>query len=69
MLLSSRNTIKQEQELYKAIFHRRTQPSDILHEVTEVKRNAKMVKANSIPHITILIFSSNNNRTGFNHAQ
>lgn len=60
---------EQEQELYRAVFYRRTQTSDMLNEVAEVKNNAKIVEENSIPDVPILIFSSNGSGTGFVSAQ
>lgn len=60
---------EQEQELYRAVFYRRTQTTDMLNEVSEVKSNAKIVEENGIPNVPILIFSSNGTGTGFSSEQ
>lgn len=56
---------EEEKKLYRAVFYRRTQTSDMLNEVAKIKSNAKIVEQNEMPDIPILIFSSNGIGTGF----
>ncbi len=56
---------EEDKKLYRAVFYRRTQTSDMLNEVAKIKSNAKIVEQNGIPDIPILIFSSNGTGTGF----
>ena len=57
---------KEEKELYKVIFYRRTATETMLTEVQEIKTNASKVKEDGVPNIPILMFSSNGKGTGWN---
>lgn len=57
---------KEEKELYKVIFYRRTATETMLTEVQEIKTNASKVKEGGVPNIPILMFSSNGKGTGWN---
>lgn len=56
---------EEEKELYRTVFYRKTASKSMLREVEEIKSNAEKVKANGIPNIPILLFSSNGDGTGW----
>ncbi len=56
---------KEEKDLYRAIFYRRTATKTMIREVEEVKANAKLVKEGELPDIPTLMFSSNGQATGW----
>ena len=54
-----------EKELYKVIFYRRTSTKNMVNEVNHIKENARKVEKEGIPNISILLFSSNGQGTGW----
>ncbi len=60
---------EKERDLCRAVFYRRTQTTDMINEISEVKSNTKIVKQNGMPNVPILIFSSNGTGTGFSPEQ
>lgn len=56
---------KEEKELYKVIFYRRTSTKNMVNEVTRIKENASEVENEGIPNIPMLLFSSNGQGTGW----
>ena len=63
--IQSGQLTEEEEELYKAVHHRRMLTSPMINEIEEVKENAKRIKVGGIPKIPIHLFSSNGERTGF----
>lgn len=58
--------VSEEQDLYRAVFYRRTMTSDMVNEALCAKDNAKAVAAGGIPQIPFLLFCSNGSGgTGF----
>lgn len=58
-----------EQDLYRAIFYRRTATTTMLNEVREIKANAGKVQEGGIPNLPILMFSSNGEGTGWSEDE
>ena len=57
---------KDEQDLYRAIFYRRTMTADMVNETLCVKDSAKMVAQGQVPNIPFLLFCSDGSGgTGF----
>ncbi|WP_255259751.1 alpha/beta fold hydrolase [Lentibacillus sp. CBA3610] len=59
----------EEQELYKAIFYRRTSTKNMINEIKNIKANAQKVKEAGTPNAPILLFSSNGQETGFDEKK
>ncbi len=59
------NLTKQEKELSKVIFYRRTVTKNMINEVKQIKANAEKVGATEIPNVPMLMFSSNGQGTGW----
>ncbi len=59
---------KDDQELYKAIFYRRTATTAMKNEVVEIKRNAKKVENIQPLNVPVLMFSSNGRGTGYDKS-
>ncbi|MFJ7733167.1 alpha/beta fold hydrolase [Lysinibacillus sp. NPDC097231] len=59
------NLTKQEKELSKVIFYRRTVTKNMINEVKQIKANAEKVGAAGIPNVPMLMFSSNGQGTGW----
>lgn len=57
---------KEEKELYKVIFYRRTVTKNMVNEIKHIKENAEMVGAAEIPNVPMLLFASNGQGTGWN---
>lgn len=60
---------KEEEELYKAVFYRRTLTKPMMNERIEVQENAKRVADAGIPNIPIYLFASNGEGTGLDAAK
>lgn len=60
---------KDEIELYKMIFYRRTATKSMLNEVKEIKTSARKVVDIGIPNVPVLMFSSNGQGTGWSQDQ
>lgn len=57
---------EQEQDVYRAVFYRRTMTSDMVNEALCVKKSAKKVAGGGIPQVPFLLFCSDGSGgTGF----
>lgn len=57
---------EEEKEIYRAVFYQRTATVTMIDEVKAVKDNAKTVKENGVPQVSMLLFISNGSGgTGF----
>ena len=57
---------EQEQDIYRALFYRRTMTSDMVNEALCVKENAEKVAGGGIPQVPFLLFCSDGSGgTGF----
>lgn len=56
---------EEEQNIYRALFYRRTMTADMVNETLCVKENAKTVAQGGVPDVPFLLFSSDGSGTGF----
>lgn len=59
----------EDKELYKAIFYRRTSTKDMINEIKNIKANAQKIKKAGTPNVSMLLFSSNGQGTGFDEKK
>ncbi|HHX62733.1 MAG TPA: alpha/beta hydrolase [Epulopiscium sp.] len=57
---------KEEKDLYRAVFYRRTLTKPMYREIDAIKSSAEKVKGNGIPTVPMLFFISNGEGTGWN---
>jgi pimeloyl-ACP methyl ester carboxylesterase len=54
----------EEEDLYHAVFYRRTMTENMVNEIKEIKANAKIVEENEMPDVPMLLFVSDGEGTG-----
>ncbi|PIC65040.1 alpha/beta hydrolase [Sporosarcina sp. P13] len=60
---------KDEKDLYKVIFYRRTATKNMVSEAVHIKDNAKRVQEGLPVNVPMLLFSSNGKGTGWNESE
>lgn len=60
---------KEEKQLYRAIFYRKTSTQDMINEMKHIKANAQKVGKAGKPDVPLLLFSSNGKGTGFDEKK
>ena len=59
------NLTSHEKEMYRAIFYRKTQTTNMVNEIKQIKQNSKKLGNYSNIKVPVILFSSNGNGTGF----
>lgn len=67
--IQSGQLTEEEEDLYRAVFYRRTLTTPMVNEIVRVQDNANRVEVGGIPDVPIHLFSSNGEETGFDSGE